>query len=88
VSISSTFFARFFVKIFCTKPNVTRKKLPKRRSYKKRTKKTLIKLTEGLVQILSQKMVAEIAANQTLIPKHKLAIASHVLLVIELLIFS
>jgi hypothetical protein len=51
VSISSTFFAR----IFRTKRRFgsfflvtcTLKKLPKRRSYKKRARKTLMKLTAG-----------------------------------------
>jgi len=37
----------FFVQNFRAKPNVTREKLPKRRLYKKRARKTLMKLTPG-----------------------------------------
>ncbi len=48
VSISSTFHVRFFVQNFGAKPNITRKKLLKRRSYKKRGRKTLMKLTSGV----------------------------------------
>jgi len=35
----------FFVRNFGAKPNVTRKKLPKQRSYEKRARKTLMRLT-------------------------------------------
>jgi hypothetical protein len=52
VSISSTFFTHFFVRNFGAKQNVTRKKLPKQRSYKKRVQKMLMKLTTDLFHIL------------------------------------
>jgi len=46
------FFARFFVKNFGAKPNVTRKKLPKQRLYKKRTCIMLMKLTPALFNVM------------------------------------
>ncbi len=44
-SISSMFYARFFVLIFCQRQNVTRKSCQKRLSYEKSAQKTLMKLT-------------------------------------------
>jgi len=48
VNFTNVFLRLFFVQNFGAKPNVTRKKLPKQRLYKKRTQNMLVKLTTGV----------------------------------------